>query len=323
MHQTVTVIIATFNSSAFVKESLNSIYNQKWKDIELVITDDNSTDNTLEICHLWLKENNNRFRRSQVITSEINTGVPANANRGLRAAKGEWIKFLGADDTLKPTCIEDNMLWVSSHPETRVLFSRIEVYKDTFEPNNILTTTPVDPYSANSILAWSRSPESQYRMLLVSDRIHFTPSVFIHYGTLLSVGGFDERFRFLEDYPLWLNLTKNGHKLYFMDRVTVNYRRHSQAINNTGRSFLINPSYYRAEPVRRLYTYPFLPPLIRGDQKFRWIMSRIFKIDILNRQGRFNGVFLNLLTVYLNPFRYMIKLRKIVIKDSGETEFYC
>jgi len=156
-------------------------------------------------------------------------------------------------------------------------------------------------------------------MLLIADRIHFSPSVFMHRELVLSLGGFDERFRLLEDYPLWLKITRNGNKLHFMDKVTVNYRQHPGAINNTGRPFIVNPNYFRAEAFRRLYTYPFLSPLIRYEQKFRWVVLQIFRIKFLNRQTFVTQVLHNTISIYLNPFRYLIRIRKLIPgkKDYG------
>lgn len=96
----VSVIISTYNSSRFIVETLESILNQKWPDVELIITDDSSTDNTIDICRQWVSDNSERFCNCRIITSEINTGVSANANRGLLSASGVWVKFLGSDDTL-------------------------------------------------------------------------------------------------------------------------------------------------------------------------------------------------------------------------------
>lgn len=105
---------------------------------------------------------------------------------------------------------------------------------------NFLVINPDGHIQPNSILWPERTAESQYEMLLVSDRIDFSPFVFINRDTILSLGGFDERFRLLEDYPLYLNLTKNGYELYFMYMVTVNYLQYRRGINNTGRTFIIN-----------------------------------------------------------------------------------
>jgi glycosyltransferase involved in cell wall biosynthesis len=318
----VSVIIATYNSSSFVEETLESVLNQTWKELELIITDDCSSDNSVEVCQKWLSENQSRFVRTEILTFVKNTGIAANANRGLYVAKGIWIKFLGADDTLKPYCIEDNISWITSHDEVKVLFSRIEIYNNKFDPYNLIQTTPGVPYDQNGILATERSAESQYKMLLISDRIHFTPSVFLHRDTLLSLGGFDEKYRMLEDYPLWLKLTRKGHKLHFMDKVTVNYRRHSKAINNTGIPFLINPNYFKTEEFRKEYTYPYLPVDIRLNKRFIWYASQIFRCNVLNRNNKSAKFFLEILTVYLNPFKYYIWYKKLIIKDLRNNEFY-
>ena len=112
----VSVIIASYNSSGFIIETLESIRNQTWQEKELIISDDCSKDNTVEICKAWLNEHKADFRNTLLIEANKNTGVPANVNRGVKASSGEWIKILGADDTLKTDCIENNIREVSSIP---------------------------------------------------------------------------------------------------------------------------------------------------------------------------------------------------------------
>jgi len=318
----VTVIISSYNSSQFIVETLESIAGQTWKDIELIITDDCSGDDTVEVCRKWKDENKERFVNALILTNNRNTGVSANANRGLSVARGDWIKFLGADDTLKQDCIEENMLHVISDPGIRVLFSRVDIYNNDFGPENRLSTSCEDTSDPWSIMATGRNAYSQHKMLLISDRLKYTPSVFLHRETLLSVGGFDERFRLLEDYPLWLNLTKNGHRLYYMDKVTVNYRQHSKAINNTGTSYLVNFNYFRTEDFRKIYTYPYLPADVRLSQRFRWYASQIFRWDYLNRDRKAGRILLNLLTIYCNPFSYFIWVRKRFNKKLEKNELY-
>jgi len=317
----VSVITATYNSSDFIIETLDSIFNQTWEDIELIITDDNSSDDTVEVCRQWLNANSSRFIRTELITSEVNTGVSGNANRGLMAARGEWIKFIGADDTLLPDCLKDNMNFIVNRSYIRILFSRINVYNQSFIQENYMKTTPFGEITRDSILWHERTAYSQYRMLLITDRIHFSPSVFLHRKTLNQLGGFNEEFKLLEDYPLWLAFTNNGYKLYFMDKVTVNYRQHPGAINNTGRSFLINPNYFRAESFRKAYTYPFLPRLIRVDQRFRYAVAHLFKSDFMNRSNCFTRMMYNSLAIYLNPFRYIIKLKSLFKLGNEIEEF--
>jgi glycosyltransferase involved in cell wall biosynthesis len=322
MNSVVSIVIVTYNSSRFVIETLESVLKQTWKRLELIITDDCSQDNTVEVCKNWLNANKNAFVFTSIITSEKNTGVPANANRGLKASKGDWLIFLAGDDTLKFDCIENNMSWIASHPEVKVLFSQVEVYKNNIEPQDLITTIPKDPYNPKGIMAPGRSAASQYKMLLRSDKIHYTPSAFLNRQTLMDVGGFDERFKLLEDHPLWLNLTKKGYKLNYLDKVTVNYRRHVDAIHNTGMSYLINPTYFKLERFRKIYTYPYLPADIRLYRQYYWYASQVFRCNWLNRNKMPNRILLDLLTSYLNPFRYYIFIKMLLNKNLKEDEFY-
>jgi alpha-1,3-rhamnosyltransferase len=314
MGKLVSVIVCTYNSGKTIIETLNSVNAQTWTELELIITDDYSTDDTIDICQIWLNSNMSRFVSTRLISFNKNTGVPANVNRGLYASHGEWIKLLGGDDTLKPDCIADNMSYIASNPETKVLFSRLDVYRDNFEPHNLIVTIPALIQNQESIIAPYRSADSQYKMLLICDRIHYTPSVFLHRETLLAVGGYDERYKMMEDYPMWLKLTKAGYRLCFMEKVTVNYRQHSAAINNTGIQHVVNPNYFKQEDFRKRYTYPFLPAEIRLNQRFKWYASQIFRCSRINLKRQPNIFLYSMLTTYLNPFSYYIWLKKHMIK---------
>ena len=318
----VSVIISTYNSACFVAETLESVREQTWNELELIITDDKSSDDTVEVCRRWLDKNSSRFVRTQIITSRTNTGISANANRGLNAATGEWVKFLAADDALLPGCIEANMEHLIKNQQIRILFSNISIYNDNFLPSNFLHTTEDDSFDLRSIMHPSRTANSQYKMLLISDRIHYTPSLFIHRNTLLSLGGFDEKVKLMEDYPLWLKLTREGYKLYFMNVITVNYRRHSRAVNNKNQNVIVNPNYFKTETFRKKYTYPMLPSAIRNEQRINWILSQIFRSPLLNRDSLPNRCLHKWITTYLNPFRIYLYILKKLNKELRENEFY-
>ena len=311
----VSIVVVSYNSEKFILDTLESIFSQTYENIELIITDDSSTDNTIVICEEWLVNHSSHFVRTKLIKAEINTGVSANANRGLNYAAGEWLKFLGADDMLFPDCISMNLQYLLKRPEIKVLFSKVAVYDTYISENNLLKIIPNEDINESNIMWEGRSAKSQYNMLLVCDRIHFTPSVIMRKDTLQIVGGFDERFRTMEDYPLWLNLTKAGFKLYFMNIPTVKYRQHTEAINNTGIDYLIKPNYFRTEEFREIYTYPFLPTSIRLKSKWIWIASQIFKMNKLNKNTKFNKALFELLTIWLNPFVYFLYFKELMIRE--------
>ena len=90
----VSVVVITYNSAQYVLETLNSIKEQSYSNIELIISDDCSKDKTVEICRDWLAKNKEKFVRTELITVEKNTGTSANINRGIKASKGKWIKSI-------------------------------------------------------------------------------------------------------------------------------------------------------------------------------------------------------------------------------------
>ena len=85
----VSVIVITYNSSNTVIETLDSIAAQTYKDIELIISDDCSKDDTVKRIKLWIEEHKDFFVNCRIITTEENTGTVKNLNRGVKASKGE------------------------------------------------------------------------------------------------------------------------------------------------------------------------------------------------------------------------------------------
>ena len=223
----VSVTVITYNSAKYVIEALESAKAQTYKNIELIISDDHSTDNTLDDCRQWLENNKKRFIRTELITVPENTGVSANCNRGIRAAQGEWVKFIAGDDTLLADCIEDNIKFVDRHQEAHIVFSQVKVYEHLFEEKNFKMTTPAE-FPAN-LMHQDLSAADQFERLLLSDRIHYTPSCFLNKQAIFKVGGYDESNRLVEDYPMWLKLTQSGEKLCYFHKPTVGYRIHPEA----------------------------------------------------------------------------------------------
>lgn len=316
----VSVLLITYNSSRFVLEALDSIHAQSWQDLELIISDDCSNDNTVEICEAWLEQNKERFARTELITVEFNSGIAANCSRALVAARGEWLKYCAGDDALLSDCIANNMEYIQVHTDTRILFSYTRMYRDKFQDAMFIRLNPVQP--PVSIMNEVITPRIQYHRLLVTDCITYTPSSFIHRQTLIGVGGFNQQSQIQEDYPLWLRMTKAGYKLHFMEKETVLYRQHDAATNNMKIDYLIKPNYFRTEPFRRENIYPNLPWDVRGRERFVWIVSQLFRNSYLNKNKKLNRQVYSFISVYLNPFRAYIYLKKRVVKELKDEEFY-
>lgn len=312
--QFVSIIVVTYNSSKYVEETLESISSQTWPELELIITDDFSTDNTVELCREWLQHNQQRFVRTEMITVEKNTGISANCNRGLKASKGYWIHFCAGDDILLPDCIELNMKYIAENPDARVVFSQVKVYQDSFDEHNYRRTIP-DTYPHN-LMSTKYSAEEQYRILLLSDRITYTPSYFFNKHAIHEVGGYDERNKLVEDYPMWLRLTKAGYKLHYFHSPTAGYRIHSGATNNTGET-LFKPSVINSFRVRQKYAHPYLPALLVWKEFWVYQISVLFLKMGWNKPTPVTKATYKMLTVTLNPFLYLAKLSQILQKNHA------
>lgn len=211
----VSIIVITYNSSKYVVETLESAYNQTYDNIELIVTDDCSTDNTVELVESWIDNHKHRFLRGKIITTPVNTGIPANCNRGAKSANGEWIKFIAGDDILLKDCIRLNLEFLKKTDNAKFVFSKLNILK-----NNTLT----DTFNYNRKFL-SLNSQQQLRLLLFSNTINAITE-FINKETLASLNFFDEQYFGLEDYPLWVKATNSGYKLYGFDEVTCIYRLH-------------------------------------------------------------------------------------------------
>lgn len=110
----VTVIVASYNNARFLPACLDSLLHQTFADFEVLVVDDCSTDNSLEIARTYSQ----RDPRIRVISTEQNQGVTHTKHLGLRSATGEYVAILDSDDIARPERLEMQVAWLDLHPET-------------------------------------------------------------------------------------------------------------------------------------------------------------------------------------------------------------
>lgn len=307
----VTIGITTYNSATTVIDTLESIFLQSYLPLHLIISDDASQDETVAIATAWLDRSSHRsrFLSVQLITVPQNTGVSANCNRVIAAAPTDWIKFIAGDDILLSECIRLNMEYVAQVPESRVVFSQVQLFADEFNPQNMLRTTPA--LFPDNLMHPSFTAYDQWRILLESDRINYTPSYFFNKEAIVDVGGYDEENRLQEDYPMWLKLTLSGYRLFYFHSPTVGYRQHAGALINTHGEALFKPLTLKAYYVRKQYCHPYLPFTRRRQENWAYWVRRLFhamRWDVHATPLKQKA--LRLLEVYLNPWFYIDALQR-------------
>lgn len=214
----VSVGVYTYNSSKTVIETLESIKSQTYPNLELIVSDDCSTDNTVSLCQDWLEHNKDRFVDTKIIVPDKNTGQSGNYNRALKASNGEWIKDIDGDDLLTPNCIEDYIEFVKSNPEAIFVFGRTEVFGPI--PRIVEKYQRIFDYDFFKL-----SIEDKYKRLITRGNCIASPSAFSNARKRKELDlWYDERIPLLEDLPMWVNATKRGFDLFFLDKIVCLYR---------------------------------------------------------------------------------------------------
>jgi glycosyltransferase involved in cell wall biosynthesis len=99
----VSVIIPSFNHEQYIEATLQSVANQTYENIQLILIDDTSSDETVQLAARWLSERNERFSSSLLIKNRENLGADKTINRGILEANGEYVAILNSDDLFMPT----------------------------------------------------------------------------------------------------------------------------------------------------------------------------------------------------------------------------
>mgnify|MGYP003111556952 CR=1 FL=1 len=253
----VSIIVITYNSENYIIDTLESFKSQTYNNLEIIISDDCSTDNTLDVCNKWLENNRNRFNGAEIVTSSLNTGISPNLNRGIKIARGEWIKPFGGDDALYPDLIQKYIDFVKkSDSEVEFLHSKAINYLENFNKESQMATKDV---LSRKINKEDITAKEQFEILLRTDRIA-SLTVMIKKSVFNKVGYFDERYPMFDDTPMWLKITKHGIKLHYLDIMGAKYRVRKNSVirSNTNQKFLNDFGVARNKALKEIFL-PHLP----------------------------------------------------------------
>lgn len=222
----VSVIIPVYNGVKFIRDAVYTALNQSlaYPEFEVVVVDDGSTDDSWGAVALIRSMNEGRV---QLIRKE--NGGPASAlNTAIGAAKGEWIKWLSADDMMYPGCLED-LLWHIDKPEFKA---------NGFDPKNTIYYTDYDIINEEGkvigeFIESDRPIDDLWKLFFGNGS-----SSFIHKSVFDKCGLFDDNLPHSEDYEFWLRATMlHDIKMKRIPVKTIRYRRHpSQLTNKVGGS---------------------------------------------------------------------------------------
>lgn len=198
----VSVIIPTYNRAHYICESIDSALAQTFKDYEIIVVDDGSTDNTREV----LKKYGDKIQ----YIYQANMGPPAAMNTGVRKAKGEYYLILGDDDALMPGMVERQVEVLDKNPDVAFVCSGIH-FVDT---NGEIYKTSRD----------GRARERSFKSLLFDNFVwHLT--TLVRRDISEEMGHFDESLLTTHDHDLWIRMAIK-YRFEYTDLPLAKFRRH-------------------------------------------------------------------------------------------------
>lgn len=209
----VSVITPTFNCATFIERALNSVMAQTFRDYEIVVIDDGSTDGTREFLAPW-RDRINYFYQP-------NGGLAHARNVAVSRSRGELLAYLDADDLWRPQKLQRQVEFMDTHPECGLLHTDLTIIDDN---DRVLT----EKWYAES----GYVPAQGLRLLdFINNNNMQVPSIMERRECYDAVGGFDERFRRIEDYLHWFQVVLKGYSVGYLDEPLALYRRRTGSLS--------------------------------------------------------------------------------------------
>lgn len=217
----VSIGVITYNHEKFIVDCLNSIKNQTWKNIELIISDDCSTDGTQRIVKDWVEKN--QELSCEVLLAETNMGIAKNLNKVLKFMDGEYLCFFAGDDLMVPQKIGKQVHLMEANKEAGICFSNMHWFQS--ETNEIL----FDHFD------WLRRPPKNISEVICDNTL---PSpTFLFRRKSFPENGFDVNYPIMNDYKIGL-LMFDKYPACYVPEPLVWYRRHGE--NLTVKEFFVS-----------------------------------------------------------------------------------
>lgn len=222
----VSIAIITYNQKKYLQECIESILNQEYKNIEIVIADDCSTDGTREMLIQYANKYKNKFILK---LSNKNQGITKNSNLAYFACNGKYIAWMGGDDIMYKDKIKKQVEIMEKNPDCSICYHNLEVF-DSLTGKTIR-------YFNN----FSNKHTGDISKLIKYGTFNGACSTMVRKDKC-PIHGFNEQIPYASDWLFWVETLANGGNIYFIDEVLGRYRRHENNITNPkdkGRSLLL------------------------------------------------------------------------------------
>lgn len=212
MKALVDIIIPSYNRKTFLKKAIISVQNQTFKNWNLWVVDDGSTDETSDMVHLFFASD----PRIKVISLKSNQGVSQARNKGIEQGAGEWVAFLDSDDEWKKEKLKEQIKYSEKNPD----FPLIHCNEIWIKNKKILHQKKHHKKQGGRIFT------SSVQLCCIS------PSAVVLRRSLLNeVGWFREDFPVCEDYEMWLRITSRYSVGFVEDILVIKHGGHTDQLS--------------------------------------------------------------------------------------------
>ncbi len=207
----ISVIIPAYNATPYIAETLDSVFAQTHPAHQVIVVNDGSPDTP------QLEEVLQPYRDRITYLVQENRGLSGARNTGLRAATGDLIALLDADDIWLPNYLEVQAAYLREHPEHDLVYCNARFFGDSI-------------YDGKEYMAVCPSVGEATAAAIISRQCHVFVSVTARTQVLQSLG-FNESLRSCEDFDCWLRLTAAGYKIGYHNNILVRYRKHKASLS--------------------------------------------------------------------------------------------
>ncbi len=222
----VSLLIPCYNHEKFLEDCLQSLIDQSYDEIELLINDDASTDQSWSMIEARKEQLENRFKRVYLHRNTKNQGVTKSLNILLKQAAGDYIKIIASDDMLHRDYIKTCVEYMEQHSKCSAVVTNAFVVTENIWYARDLKSEEFfykEPPNFNK--------EEMLTRVYLEDIIA-APSTFVRKEVYDSIGNYDEKLG-AEDWDYWLRMLENGMEFDYLDRVLVYYRKNSNSASST------------------------------------------------------------------------------------------
>lgn len=258
----VSICVPAYNHGAFIAAALESALAQSFGDVEVVVSDNRSTDNTREVVERFVQ----RDRRVRYELAADHVPMQANFNRCLDLARGDYVKFLCADDLLEARCVERMVGVLAGHPETILVACARHAFHDDVARGRVLRYA----YDAVSCPGQVAIRRCFFRGNLIGE----PTAVMFRRGD--AHGGFSARFAQLVDLEMWFRLLEGGGFAFIPDVLCAIREHDAQATRQSLASGRVSADkeLLFAEYCRKPYLRGTIFERLLWDFRMAWSMQR-------------------------------------------------